>query len=299
MILKMNGPVGMVLEIIKNVGIYGINLPSHPLHHDRNFSRKKLQEAMDMISDACLSKGRRKDRKKSPSNREADHQSNIIASKEHHQDNISKLKQEIALDDHEIPGEELDNTMSEMACELEKIKNDLRSHKELLDHTQELSRTGSFELELSNGTMQGSEMFFEIFGIEKDKDISIEMILSYIHPDDFERMDEFINSIFKGKQTQNIEFRFVKPKELMELFLLIKTVTIPSFNMKGKKVIGVVQEITAYKVAENALLESNIELAGLKGEMMEREMRVLEMKAEVNQLCRELGMEQRYSNFGN
>jgi hypothetical protein len=146
--------------------------------------------------------------------------------------------------------------------------------------------------------MQGSEMFFEIFGIEKDKDTSIEMVLSYIHPDDFNRMDEFINSLFKGKPTQNIEFRFVKPEELLELFLLIKTVTVPSSISKGKKVIGIVQEITANKVAENALLESNLELAGLKGEMMDREMRVIEMKVEVNQLCRELGIEPRYSNFG-
>jgi hypothetical protein len=142
-------------------------------------------------------------------------------------------------------------------------------------------------------------MFFEIFGIEKDMDISIEKILSFIHPDDFDKMDGFIRSLFKGKTTQSIEFRFVKPQELMELFLLIKTMTVPSRFTEDNKVIGVVQEITAYKIAENALLESNNQLAGLKNEMIERELRVIEMKAEVNQLCVELGIEPRYSNFVN
>ena len=252
-----------------------------------------------MISDACLSKGRRMDRKKRSSKGEIDHEKNVIASKEHFQDNISQLEGEVALDILEDTGKELDDAISEMACELEKAQIDLRSKEELLDHTQELSRTGSFELELSNGTMIGSEMFFEIFGIGKDKDISIEMVLSYIHPDDFGRMDEFINSLFKGNPIQRIEFRFVKPKELMELFLLIKTVTVPSSMTRGKKVIGIVQEITANKVAENALLESNNELVGLKGEMIVREMRVIEMKDEVNQLCKELGIVPRYSNFVN
>lgn len=294
----MSGLVGILLEMIESVGIYVIKLQEHPQQLNRK-SKKNVKEARTMISDACLSKGRRKSKNKSSSNGENDHRKHIGATNEISQDNISKLKQEVSLDDLEITGNELDNSMNEMVGELEKIKNDLRSHQELLDHTQELSRTGSFELELSNGTMQGSEMFFEIFGMEKDKDVSIEMVLSYIHPDDFDRMDEFIRSLFKGKSTQNIEFRFVKPLELIELFLLIKTVTIPSNTSKGKKVIGIVQEITAYKVAENALLESNTELAGLKGEMMEREMRVIEMKAEVNQLCRELGIETRYSNFGN
>jgi hypothetical protein len=64
-------------------------------------------------------------------------------------------------------------------------------------------------------------------------------------------------------------------------------------------VIGIVQEITGYKIAENALLESNSELADLNRAMIEREMRVIEMKEEVNQLCRELGIEPRYTNFGN
>lgn len=252
-----------------------------------------------MISDACLSKGRRKDRKRNPSLGEDDHEKDIVALKENFQDETIHFAGEMGSNDLEDTEMELDQALHEMAGELKKVKNDLKAKKELLEQTQLLSRTGSFELELSNGTMQGSEMFYDIFGIKRDIDISIEMVLSYIHPDDFGRMDEFINSMFKGNPTQRIEIRFVKPKELMELFLLIKTVTVPSSMTKGKKVIGIVQEITAYKVAENALLESNNQLAGLKGEMLEREMRVIEMKGEVNQLCRELGIELRYSNFEN
>jgi hypothetical protein len=251
-----------------------------------------------MISDACLSKGRRKGKKKCSSKAETDHCTNIIDPNRSSEDDISKLKQ-ADLNDPDTTGKKRNLTINELACELEKMKNDLRSHQELLDHTQELSRTGSFELELTNGIMQGSDMFFEIFGMEKNTDVSIEKVLSYIHPDDFGRMDEFIKSLFEGKPIQNIEFRFVKPEELMELFLIIKTVTVPSCITRGNKVGGIVQEITAYKVAENALLESNIVLTELKGEMIEREMRVIEMKTEVNQLCKELGIEPRYSNFGN
>jgi len=245
-----------------------------------------------MIGDGCLSKGRRKQRK----NRSSEKDTNIgsISS-----DEVSELQDVVPEINEGEMKQEIDDAMTELSGELDKIKEDLRSTSELLDKTQVLSRTGSFELELTDGTILGSEMFFEIFGISKDLDLSIEMILSYIHPDDFDRMDGFINSLFNGENTQNIEFRFVNPIQLMELILTIKTVTVPSGRYEGKKVIGIAQEITGHKVAENTLLDSENVLADLNRAMIDRETRVIEMKDEVNQLCKDLGLEPRYSNFGN
>lgn len=249
-----------------------------------------------MINIGCLLKGK-KSRKAGLAQREADFNNNTADLDPITENGLVKLEQGRALTEILIVKDDTDNDPDRPYFDLKRTKDDLRSYKELLDHTQQLSRTGSFELELTNGKIKASEMFYEIFGIEKDMDISIEMILSFIHPDDLNRMDGFIISLFNGKPAQSIEFRFVKPKELMELFLLMNTRTITSENSVDKKVIGIVQEITARKVAENALLKSNIELAGLKGEMMERESRVLEMKAEVNQLCVELGIEPRYVSY--
>ncbi len=192
---------------------------------------------------------------------------------------------------------ELEKSMKAMSGELERTKEDLRSALQLLDHTQELSSTGSFEIELTDGKIKGSKMFREILGMDEDVDTTIDMMLSTFRPNDADRINEFVKGLHEGSGIQENDFKYINSRLSKEMNLLIRTITLPSELSGDKKIIGIVQEISETIDDNTGPTSSKAESVSFSGVMMERELRIIEMKKEVNELCKELGIKPHYSDF--
>ena len=92
------------------------------------------------------------------------------------------------------------------------------------------------------------------------------------------------------KKPRQTEYRIIKPDGKVRS---IKATSEMFFDDQGDVIslVGHIQDITEQKLAEEALKERTRELERFNKIMVNREMRIIAMKKEVNELCIELGRE--------
>nr|WP_321403273.1 PAS domain S-box protein [uncultured Desulfobacter sp.] len=136
---------------------------------------------------------------------------------------------------------------------LKKTEEKLRRQKFFLEKAQEIGKIGSWELDLERDILFWTDENYKIFGVPKDTDLTYELFLACVHPDD----REFVENAWKAALSgafYDIEHRiradgivkWVREKARLE------------FDDHGKciRAIGVTQDITERKFTENALKAS-------------------------------------------
>lgn len=131
----------------------------------------------------------------------------------------------------------------------------LRRSEAGLRHAQKLVHIGNWEKNFITGEVYWSDEVFEILGIEKQPIPQFEKILEYIHPDDRQTLRDKLDAIFAGVAHHDVEFRVVTPAGEVRYAHELSEV---EFDDSGQPVrcVGVIQDITAAKLAEAALRES-------------------------------------------
>ncbi|MBN2702862.1 MAG: PAS domain S-box protein [Pontiellaceae bacterium] len=114
-------------------------------------------------------------------------------------------------------------------------------------------------------------------------------ILEFIHPDDLEATQKEMNKLAKGQKVFHFANRYHHKDgnwRTMEW-----SSSVPD---EGKVIYGIASDITEREEAKRALRARNNELNMFNKAAVGRELRMMEMKMEVNALCRELGREEPY-----
>ena len=134
------------------------------------------------------------------------------------------------------------------------IEQKLReSHHDLL-HAQEVSRTGSWRMNLQKNELSWSDETYRMFGLPKGASLTYESFLGFIHPDDKETVDQSWKAALRGapydlehRIVVNGEVRWVHEKAELE------------FAEDGSLVggFGTVQDITEHKADEQKLRRLN------------------------------------------
>jgi PAS domain-containing protein len=76
---------------------------------------------------------------------------------------------------------------------------------------QRLSHTGSFGWNVSSGEIIWSEEAFRIFGYEPPTDVTLEMVLARVHPDDLAAVQRAIDRAATHKEAFDLEHRLRMP----------------------------------------------------------------------------------------
>jgi PAS domain S-box-containing protein len=164
-----------------------------------------------------------------------------------------------------------------------------------LDRAQEVGQIGSWRLDVHRDVLTWSDENHRIFGIPKGTPMTYETFLSTVYPDDREYVDSSWIAGLAGKP-YDIEHRIVvdgKTKWVREKAYL-------EFDNNGGLLggFGITQDITERKRAEEELRARNAELTEFNSLMVDRELRMIELKEEVNALCRQAGEPPRYAVEG-
>ncbi|MBN2429680.1 MAG: PAS domain S-box protein [Deltaproteobacteria bacterium] len=132
----------------------------------------------------------------------------------------------------------------------------LRESESHLREAQSMARLGRWTLELPRQRLQWSDTIFDIFEIDPNEfEASYEAFLNAIHPDDRERVDRAFSESLRSGKPYEVEHR-LRMKDGRVKWLHEACRTEYDGNGKAVRCVGIVQDITDRKRAEEALRSS-------------------------------------------
>jgi PAS domain S-box-containing protein len=134
----------------------------------------------------------------------------------------------------------------------------LRESEKRLQRAQEIAHLGSWELDIVNNQLNWSDEVYRIFGLVPGEfDATYDAFLDAIHPDDRTAVDAvYSGSLSEGIDAYEIEHRVVSKLTGEIRFVQEKCSHIRDESGKAIKSIGMIHDITEYKMSEMALRES-------------------------------------------
>jgi two-component system, cell cycle sensor histidine kinase and response regulator CckA len=138
----------------------------------------------------------------------------------------------------------------------------LQESGERLKRSQQIAHLGSWELDLVNNHLTWSDETYRIFGLQPQEfDATYKAFLDAVHPDDRAAVDTaYSGSLREGKDAYEIEHRIIK-KSTGEIRIVHERCEhIRDGSGRIIRSVGMVQDITERKRAEDEILRLNLEL---------------------------------------
>lgn len=126
----------------------------------------------------------------------------------------------------------------------------LRQHKESLAHAQRIAQIGNWEMPEGSSKVYLSEEIYRIFGIDKETFThSLDELMSYVHPDDYELVFRSIIEAENGRNN-SLEHRILRNGTVRNVYHQIERLDVDGYQAK---LIGTIQDITERKMTEEML----------------------------------------------
>ncbi len=134
--------------------------------------------------------------------------------------------------------------------EVTRIKNNLTS-------AQQIAKIGSWELNIETGKVFWSDQVYTIFGMEnwQRKSVTLESMYALTHPKDLDRFKKTFCDALKTGNNFEIEFRFINPSGDERIAYLKSDCVFDDYG-RLKRMLGIIQDITALRNAETSLQEN-------------------------------------------
>lgn len=131
----------------------------------------------------------------------------------------------------------------------------IKSHWQLME-AQKIGHIGSWEWDIHSGTMDCSDEFYRISGIEKENfDANFDSFMDRIHVDDQKSVSESINNSLDNLRPFSAEYRISRPNGDVR-FVSSHGEVIHGDHGEVLRIIGTEQDVTRRKIAEDKLKES-------------------------------------------
>lgn len=178
----------------------------------------------------------------------------------------------------------------------------LAESERLLRESQEVAELGTYVLDTTTGLWTASPTLMAVFGIDASYSCTVEGWEALLHPDDRAMMSAHLKEDVLGRGAPfSKEYRIVRQNDGAERWVNGLGRLRRDADGRPVQMVGTIQDITARKVAElelrrraEDLRDRNEELTLFNRLAVGRELRMIELKAEVNALCAQLREPLRY-----
>lgn len=136
----------------------------------------------------------------------------------------------------------------------------LMESERLLQESQAMATIGSFSVNLADNTCTISEQMNRIFGINGDKEYTVDLWLGCLHPDFRMKMASVFNDLKTNGGTSQNEYKIIRINDGKERW--VNSAGKVEYGPDGNpvRIIGTIQDITPRKIAETQLLDLYAEL---------------------------------------
>lgn len=153
---------------------------------------------------------------------------------------------------------------------------------------------GVWDRDIVNNRLIWDDWMYRLYGIRpEDFSGAYEAWRKCVHPDDLPATSHAVYEAEKNAREFNTSFRIVRPDGNIRYIRAFGKV-IRADDGTPLRMIGINYDITERKEAEKELLHRNQELEQFNKASVGRELRMVELKREINELCRQLGEKARY-----
>ena len=136
----------------------------------------------------------------------------------------------------------------------------LRRSEQLMVDTQGVAHLGTWEWDISEPTAEWSDQLYQIYGLTREQYTpSYEAYLTMVHPDDRQRVIDATSRVFHEHVQYSHDERIFRPDGSLRY---LHTWAYPVLDDTGKliRLVGVCQDITDQKLAEEQVLQLNAAL---------------------------------------
>src|SRR5262247_3658462 len=154
---------------------------------------------------------------------------------------------------------------SQAAISLEnaRLYADLREAQAYLAEAQRLSATGSFGWKPACGEIVWSEETHRIFDLDRDTKPTLEFVVSRVHPEDQESVQQLIDRATREGQDWDLEHRLLMPDGAVK-HLHIVAHAVHDDAADGTEYVGAVMDVTAANESRQDLEKAYAEIHELK-----------------------------------
>jgi len=126
----------------------------------------------------------------------------------------------------------------------------LEYNESRLKEAQAIAHIGNFEVDLSNDSEAWSDEMYKILGINREGAMpSVDLFLSFIHPDDLIHIKKGFEGYSKSFKNSRLAFRFIRKDGAMRYGCTDARFEFSS-NRKPVRLFGIFQDVTKVKLAE-------------------------------------------------
>jgi PAS domain S-box-containing protein len=172
----------------------------------------------------------------------------------------------------------------------------LRISEERFQLAMESANIGVWDVDMVTGIAHYNEQYFKMLGYDRGEfEDNHENWTDLIHPDDLERSKVNADKLTTGKvERSENEFRMIASNGEEITILSIGTVISRDKNNKPTRILGVHVDVNESKKSELVIKEKMTELELFNKVAVGRELRMINLKQEVNKLLNGLGKENKY-----
>lgn len=149
--------------------------------------------------------------------------------------------------DYSIERFKMLNSLSEYSRMLEEQTANLQREKTRLAEAQKMAHIGSWEWNLQDQTFTCSDELYNVLGIEPIKEqLTFEMLFSFIHPADRERVDLTIKQAVENKSSFKLMHRIIRRDGFVRV-LQVHGEVLPDRDGRAHIMTGTKQDVTEQK----------------------------------------------------
>jgi PAS domain S-box-containing protein len=181
--------------------------------------------------------------------------------------------------------------------EQKQTEADLEKNRNNLSEAQRIAHIGSWEWEVETDELSWSDELYSIFNLDKkDYTPTMKSFFKYLHPDDREFVSKQFNTIVLKNDKVKYDFKIVLNNGSTRILTALAEVTDQDPTGKAKKIMGIYQDVTEIKLAEQEIITGKNVIEAINNVFQES--LTTDSEKEVVMKCLEVAEDLTGSEFG-